>query len=242
MRLFVSGSIALGFLTSVVVAIAIGRIGHRQRGLPSPTAFWPPEASTSWVYVPSDVRNGCVSVTLIATPGPLRESHAPRLRAIRDPALTSLSRAPSPELVPRRGTPYMRTELLSGWPLLSNAMYFDHIPDQPTEVKWGVAVGYQPIHSGVFRGLPLRPLWWGTLFNTAVYALIWYPVLRTASRATMGLRKGRRSRLGRCVTKGCGYQLEGLAVCPECGVAQGEVLRRGSRVVDAEPEVAEGSG
>jgi hypothetical protein len=63
------------------------------------------------------------------------------------------------------------------------------------------------------RDLPLVPLWPGFLVDTAFWGgaafLVW---------SVPGfVRRGVRRRRGRCVR--CGYELKGLAVCPECGGA-----------------------
>jgi hypothetical protein len=64
------------------------------------------------------------------------------------------------------------------------------------------------------RRLPCIPLWPGFLVDTAFWGgaafLVW------SGRGGAGfVRRGVRRRRGRCV--GCGYELKGLAVCPECG-------------------------
>jgi hypothetical protein len=78
---------------------------------------------------------------------------------------------------------------------------------------WREGIPTVPIGALSFK-LPLRPIWPGLLANTFFYAAIMLGVL-------VGLRAWRtRRRLarGRCVA--CGYELgEGVAVCPECGLA-----------------------
>jgi hypothetical protein len=61
------------------------------------------------------------------------------------------------------------------------------------------------------RSLPLRPLWPGFLVDTA----FWGGAAFVVWSAPGFVRRGVRRRRGRCV--GCGYELKGLAVCPECG-------------------------
>ena len=59
--------------------------------------------------------------------------------------------------------------------------------------------------------LPIGMIGNGLAANTAFYGAVWVvPVFGIPA-----LRRWRRRRRGRCV--GCGYELAGLATCPECG-------------------------
>lgn len=71
------------------------------------------------------------------------------------------------------------------------------------------------------RILPLRPLWPGFLFNTlANAAVLTVPVGAVlARRLTVARRRSRRLAEGCCPA--CGYRLNGLAKCPECGAGIG---------------------
>jgi hypothetical protein len=65
--------------------------------------------------------------------------------------------------------------------------------------------------TSLWSGLPCNPLWPGFLVDTAFWGgaafMVW--------SAPGFVRRGVRRRRGRCVR--CGYELKGLAVCPECG-------------------------
>lgn len=69
-----------------------------------------------------------------------------------------------------------------------------------------------PAIRGVFYIVPLRPMWFGMLANTVVYA-----ALALGLMAAWRLwRRCRRSKKGHCAN--CGYDLVGIeGPCPECG-------------------------
>jgi hypothetical protein len=70
----------------------------------------------------------------------------------------------------------------------------------------------QGTHSLGNRGtVPLRPLWPGFLVDTAFWGGAAFIVWSVPGF----VRRRARRRRGRCVR--CGYELKGLAVCPECG-------------------------
>jgi len=62
-----------------------------------------------------------------------------------------------------------------------------------------------------YRPLPIVPLWRGFAINSLVFALMLFAPLMLVP----ALRSVRRGRRGRCLE--CGYDLAGLAKCPECG-------------------------
>jgi hypothetical protein len=64
--------------------------------------------------------------------------------------------------------------------------------------------------------LPTVPLWPGFLVDTAFWGGAAFVVWSVRGGAGF-VRRGVRRRRGRCVR--CGYELKGLAVCPECGGA-----------------------
>lgn len=77
-------------------------------------------------------------------------------------------------------------------------------------LRWGVPIAglKSPM---VERSLPLMPNWGGLVLNVLVYSgccgvFVVLPIV---------IRRMRRDREGLCV--GCGYAVEGLGVCPECG-------------------------
>jgi hypothetical protein len=82
----------------------------------------------------------------------------------------------------------------------------------------GLRANYGVIHVGD-RIVPILPLWPGFLVDTAFWGgaafVVW------SGRGGAGfVRRGVRRRRGRCVRcVRCGYELKGLAVCPECGVS-----------------------
>jgi hypothetical protein len=72
--------------------------------------------------------------------------------------------------------------------------------------RWGGA-----ITQGASRRLPLVALWPGFAYS----ALTIGAVLFVVQLVPRGVRRGLRRRRGRCVA--CGYELQGLVKCPECG-------------------------
>jgi hypothetical protein len=62
---------------------------------------------------------------------------------------------------------------------------------------------------------PTDPLWPGFLVDTAFWGGAAFCVWWSGRGGAGFVRRGVRRRRGRCV--GCGYELKGLAVCPECG-------------------------
>lgn len=70
--------------------------------------------------------------------------------------------------------------------------------------------------------LPVLPIWSGVVLNVLFYASLWMGGLFVMRRVLGRWRVARCRKRGVCVTRGCGYELKGLGVCPECGEAQGE--------------------
>ena len=66
---------------------------------------------------------------------------------------------------------------------------------------------------GPRRRIPLVPLWPGFAIDTLFYAGVSWPLLF----GPFALRRAVRRRRGRCPY--CGYDLAGLAGCPECGAS-----------------------
>jgi hypothetical protein len=98
------------------------------------------------------------------------------------------------------GQPPRTWAVAAGWPKLSLAAR----GPVATGRQWGAE------RSGL-TSYATDPIWPGFLVDTAFWGgaafVVW---------SVPGLvRRGVRRRRGRCV--GCGYELNGLAVCPECG-------------------------
>lgn len=72
-----------------------------------------------------------------------------------------------------------------------------------------------PLTASVPRRLPLRPVWHGLLANVVLFSLLISAAFATAGR---GVRARRRHRN---LCERCGYDVHGLATCPECGRATG---------------------
>jgi len=147
-------------------------------------------------------------------------------------------------------------EVAVGWPFL--AMYERNFvgdpPNLPSEIPKVETEGLRslamtlPLRDQVRNWLlcrttrlPIIPIWPGFVLNVLFYAVVWLGGSFVVRRVLDRRRVRRCRKRGVCVTRGCGYELKGLGVCPECGVAQdpGRLRDRGS--VDAESEVAEGS-
>ena len=91
--------------------------------------------------------------------------------------------------------------------------------DQPNHVIDIIQAGW-PTHTMTHRGpddarpLPLNPIW--TPF--ALSTLVWSAVLFIAYQLVMipfRIRRARRTKTNHCTT--CGYELQDLQTCPECG-------------------------
>lgn len=108
-----------------------------------------------------------------------------------------------------------------GWPLY--ALWSGPIRDVRTSGVWvssgpddGIDVGLDP--TKMFYGhqagreLPLRPIWWGLVGNSAIFGVLWFPLLNWRA-----VRTHRRRARGHCPH--CAYDLRhDLAHgCPECG-------------------------
>lgn len=63
------------------------------------------------------------------------------------------------------------------------------------------------------REMPTRVYWPGLVFNTIFFGVLFLVMFILPGRAKIA----RRRRLGLCLA--CGYDLAGLAMCPECGLA-----------------------
>ncbi len=129
-----------------------------------------------------------------------------------------------------------------GWPW--RALYWDsvfiqnngRIPNSKSHYKLmsdraGLKYGLDIPFSSSWWKLPVIPVWDGLLLNVLLWSCLWCipgPVRR-------GVRTHRRKRRGLCLV--CGYAVEDLETCPECGVERAvgmkknkTRLRRGRRV------------
>lgn len=88
--------------------------------------------------------------------------------------------------------------------------------------------------SGIVPRLPIRPAWPGFALDTLLFGAAAGGVMLAAGAA----RSGRRRRRGLCVA--CGYDVVGLAVCPECGTASplrsADAARRATLRKSAQPQ------
>lgn len=104
-----------------------------------------------------------------------------------------------------------------GWPML--ALRSESWSDSATSlvdvglIRGGIPIGPVGQYAIDRRKLPIMPIWFGFLVNTLLYgALMMTPF------APGAIMRCRRVCRGRC--RGCGYDVAGLAVCPECGSSQ----------------------
>lgn len=87
-------------------------------------------------------------------------------------------------------------------------------------LRGGLILHHQPQHPMLHplghHSLPLMPLWPGFAVNTAFYAAsiatLWLTI--GGGLHLLGTKKRRRKR-GLC--ESCGYDIQGLPTCPECG-------------------------
>lgn len=117
-----------------------------------------------------------------------------------------------------------------GWPMRSLEIQWPHAQpmlvsiwlfERPTEagLRTGLPVPTSITRSSERTHIPLMPVWPGFVINSLVYAAL-------AGSAVFGpgvVRRSARRRSGRCVM--CGYEVVGLARCPECGEHAGENRR-----------------
>lgn len=133
--------------------------------------------------------------------------------------------------------------LIAGWPRPSlQWVSFDEVP--AAAIPAAVPPPAAPPKPGLFSlsegRPPLRPRWRGLAFNSLMYGAIGAALL--SPLLLVGpIRRGRRARRGEC--RGCGYELAGLEVCPECGArgARPERRRREPAAPPGEEETAEGA-
>jgi hypothetical protein len=136
----------------------------------------------------------------------------------RRPVLPAWSRIGRGDPLPSGSSVLAEAAEARGWPLLSMSTTFASTPmsslDAPA-AREGAAIeppsDVRNVYDASGRNLPLRPVWWGFLGNTALYgAAAWLLVF-----LLLAVRRCGRARRGLCPA--CGYALGASAVCPECG-------------------------
>jgi hypothetical protein len=109
-----------------------------------------------------------------------------------------------------------------GWPLRCMAYWYDGVygwgetgiatGSKPVVIARGYRIG-KPATMFGDRVIPLQPLWAGLVGNTLLYGGAIFAIVTAVSAP----RAAYRHRRGLCAR--CGYDLAGLATCPECGEA-----------------------
>lgn len=97
------------------------------------------------------------------------------------------------------------------WPALARQTLLTH----PNEPRWLTATSptFEYLGSIEVRGrdLPYLPVWRGLIGNTLLFALVALPIVMVPGVIV----RWRRVLPGHCAA--CGYDVTGLAICPECG-------------------------
>lgn len=153
---------------------------------------------------------------------------ASSFRRIRDQSLHALHRPVERWSAQRAGWPThaMMTEQYAIGPRPP----IERVQDMPLAslrhgLRGGLILHHQPQHPMLHplghHSLPLMPLWPGFAVNTAFYAASIATLWLTIGGSThlLGTKKRRRKR-GLC--ESCGYDIQGLETCPECGTQSTE--------------------
>lgn len=155
-------------------------------------------------------------------PGPGNPPRSTRLR-IRQGFESGVSTGPN-GIVFTGGDPlFVVDQIRYGWPI--NTMVTRGPDDARPQSGNAIIDVYQSgiVLSGsgtnALRALPLRPRWGAFLLSVLGWSLLAWMLLMVYTMT--GRYRRRRWRMaGRCV--GCGYAVEGLGVCPECGAGREE--------------------
>ncbi len=144
----------------------------------------------------------------------------PQLPVVEMPAWSTGSLSPdSPTVEPSRD-PYC--EVASGWPF--RAFYSSHsseytaLPggslDRIWITRWGIPMFDRKRDHIPPPSIPFMPIWAGLIADTVLWGAIASALVGICRRILMRLRRGR----GQCAV--CGYEMQELASCPECGTAR----------------------
>ena len=235
-------SLLIGLVLTTAIPIAVGtRILPRGRGETTVTFEWEHPYGVGWlatvdqsgwgwtrrgrsVVAPQSYGMAGAALTLsieaptnlMTDPYPIEMAPGATLADL-DPALVSRLQASPPS-----GTLLVwPIQMRLGWPM--RCLAYSHVG----YYGWGAfgwgSTGARGIAGGVPLGpvtapfearvVPYRPLWPGILVNMLVLGGAAFLVVESLRR----LRARRRVRAGHCPA--CGYDMRGLAACPECGRA-----------------------
>lgn len=101
----------------------------------------------------------------------------------------------------------------AGWPWMTMARRGAD-DARPRASTWIGRTFERGLPIGKDNALPLAPIWPGFWLSAAMWGAI-SGLFWTSVRAPRRIRRWRRRLAGRC--ESCGYQLAGMAMCPECG-------------------------
>jgi hypothetical protein len=214
-------SILLGVVINITVAWGLaGLVGvpppPGKQLLPAQPLSWPRQVPEGWP-APSEVHIGrwwcCTTIHAFG-------GHSVR----RLEELNALTKA-SEEMIScnlhisQWGWPMRSLEIQ--WPHSQNMLVSIWLFKRPTEpaLRTGLPVSTTLTRSSERTHLPLMPVWPGFVINSLVYATL----AGVAVCCPGVVRRAARRRSGRCVM--CGYEVAGLARCPECGVPCGQSPR-----------------
>ena len=101
-----------------------------------------------------------------------------------------------------------------GWPFISLVYQVGSSRTHTTEYRWAWRLGHNEGTPGSLRfplTMPLLVVWPGFAINVAFYGVLSWLLFF----APFTIRRAIRIKRGRC--SACGYDLNGLMTCPECG-------------------------
>ncbi len=189
-----------------------------------------PPAWCAWIWHGPAVRSvGSMLVTDVAFLDAQARGHGvqiglrPGVPTWSRPARIDAARAARGDVPPPDAWEFL-TEVVSGWPwpALRAAYGAPHGSKSLPTFERGIFIPVLCTHFGqeLERGvLPTAPIWPGFLGNTAVYALVIFPII-----SARHWRRQHRVRRGLCAK--CAYPVSGMEKCPECGtsVSKGTVV------------------
>lgn len=218
--------VLLGLLATILSAWAsawIAPAANRsiQFGYPKGQA-WTLSVPDSWPANPRGKMYFAPQIDIIEGSGPVIPPKTVRYR-VRESLSTGSSRSPANVWTFLNGEDprYATDSVYIGWPLHSmthrgptdarpipkNSLFqLVHSGIPVPEIKW---LGFKSN-----RSLPLMPLWKPFLLSMVIYSLLIESLFQLyLTRGRFRRRKWRMN--GSCLA--CGYVMEGLATCPECG-------------------------